>query len=137
MEDGIEEAKEQMGEIYFLLQEFTKTDSLLTVALSKKDYTLEEAKTVANNSVKLFQAVNMLEFFEDNDLTLAKLTRYMEDLTTQVEAHHNLDFEGRSVVGDDPNDINDRRLRKRQCNRPQHKKHITWNAYSGSDCRRV
>jgi subtilisin family serine protease len=54
------------------------------------------------------EALIFIKFLEENQLTKAKLEEYRKGTQSGIEAHYNIDFDGRKVVGDDPDDINDR-----------------------------
>ena len=51
---------------------------------------------------------NFSAFLEENQLTKSKLEVYLKGAQSGVDAHYNIDFDGRAIVGDNPDDINDR-----------------------------
>ena len=53
------------------------------------------------------EALIFWRFLNDNQLTKSKLKVYQEGAQNGIDAHYNIDFNGRAIVGDDPDDIND------------------------------
>ena len=49
----------------------------------------------------------MFKFFKKNSLSIERLEGAIKYYNNRLKYHINLDFDGRSIVGDDPNDIND------------------------------
>ena len=75
--------------------------------MGKEDYTLEEVEGYSPKTFALMEALIFQRFLEENLLTKSKLEVYLEGAQTGVNAHYNIAFDGRAVVGDDPDDIND------------------------------
>ena len=55
------------------------------------------------------EALIFRRFLNDNQLTKSKLEVYLQGAHNSINAHYNIDFNGRAVVGDDPYNINDHR----------------------------
>ena len=53
------------------------------------------------------EALIFKRFVNENQLTKSKLDGYLKRAKSGIDAHYNIDFNGRKIVGDNPDDIND------------------------------
>lgn len=106
--NDLKKAKEQMAQIRFILEKIPQTDSILSAATKKSDFTIEDVKALPSKSIKIMEAIRFFSFLTENELDKSKLEKYKKSLSSEVEAYYNLDFDGRKLVGDDPDDIDDR-----------------------------
>ena len=90
-----------------LIKKYTKYDSIISSALNKKSYSLNEAEKINFKTLIILDAIDFLEFFEKNSLSIERLEGAIKYYKNRLKYHINLDFEGRSIVGDDPNNIYD------------------------------
>ncbi|MDG3582972.1 S8 family peptidase [Galbibacter pacificus] len=94
-----------------ILQSVTQADELLQKELGKEDYTLEDLKAYKPSTPEAQAATGaMTQMFayEDSVADLKKeLKEGIEYFTDQLNYNLNKDFDGRSIVGDDPDDITD------------------------------
>lgn len=90
-----------------LLKLLFESDSLIVSILAKKNYSLEEAKQISPKAVKIEKAIDFLEFAKSNNWTQEGFLKAIEYYKSSNNFHNNIDFNGRSLVGDDPDDIND------------------------------
>ena len=104
---SVESKKNEVVGIQDMLAQIKESDSIIKLILGKEDYTLEEVEGYSPKTFALMEALIFQRFLEENLLTKSKLEVYLEGAQTGVNAHYNIAFDGRAVVGDDPDDIND------------------------------
>ena len=106
-QNDLKKAKEQMEQISFILEKIPQTDSILSAATEKTDFTIGDVKALPSKSIEVMEAIRFFSFLTENGLNKSKLEKYKKSLLSEVEAYYNLDFDGRKIVGDDPDDFND------------------------------
>lgn len=93
-------------------QSIPMADALVKGELGKKSYTKEDLNTIRSQDQRILGSVRFLRqlfSFADSIPQAKKMIRdAMNHFTNQLNYHYNTDFDGRSIVGDDPDDINDR-----------------------------
>ena len=104
---NIRNKKEELNNIRDLIRRYNKSDSILRVATGKEDYSLEEVENYIPKTFSIMEAIIFKRFLNDNQLTKSKLQEYLEGAKSSINAHYNISFDGRAVVGDDPDDFND------------------------------
>jgi cell wall-associated protease len=121
-DDGSKEYKAALAEYekkyneVFPLKEtvdlFLNADKKVREALQKDDYTLEELNDMPSVKYELFQSKRMMQSFAEQ----SKGKNFHEDLEEfknyvydQLNYNINKEFDGRKLVGDNPNDINDKK----------------------------
>ena len=105
---NIKGKKEELANIQDMIRQYHESDSIIKVTIGKEDYSLEEVEAFTPKSFALMQAIVFRRFLNDNELSKSKLEVYLKGAQSGIDAHYNIDFDGRAVVGDDPDDINDR-----------------------------
>ena len=98
----------ELLQINALLERIKNADSVLSTYLGTKDYSLQQAKDISPKSPAIIDAIRMKEFLIKANILVADVEEYLEYLETRMNFHFNIDFEGRLVVGDNPNDLEDR-----------------------------
>ncbi len=87
---------------YYLVQ-----DRVLNNYFEKGDYTAEEVNAIRSSDKNITDAADFMSQMFTNDLNLKDLGDYIEHLNEKVKYHFNIDFNPRTIVGDDPLDYND------------------------------
>ncbi|MCX2679038.1 S8 family peptidase [Galbibacter sp. EGI 63066] len=110
-EKKYQEALQNKAQYEQILQAVTQADAVLQEELGKETYTSEEVAAIQSTDPKVLQAVAIMNqmFAIENDAAEIKkqLKEGIEYHTDQLNYNLNLDFDGRTIVGDDPNDITD------------------------------
>jgi subtilisin family serine protease len=88
-----------------IINKHTKYDSIIRSALDKNFYSLDEAEKINFKTLDVLDAIDFLTFFEKNSLSIERLEGAIKYYKTRLKYHINIDFEGRSIVGDDPNNL--------------------------------
>ncbi|MBK9192646.1 MAG: S8 family peptidase [Crocinitomicaceae bacterium] len=70
-------------------------------------YTNADLKKLSKDP-ELGQDAQFLIMIQKNGLGLKDLESYMEYFNAQLDYHYNVDYDGRKIVGDNPNDFNDK-----------------------------
>jgi len=108
IEKAIAKNNETINRIQQLSMMLFKSDSLIASAIGKDDYSLEEAKNISPKSVKMDESLRFLNFAKANNWTRQGFLEAIEYYKSSNDFHNNVDFNGRGVVGDNPDDFNDR-----------------------------
>lgn len=105
-EEKMAEAKSFKQRVDFF-QEMIQT---IKKELKKEDFTIEEVKAISSEDEKVISAKEMMEriltseTLEDFNKRMVSWINYSN---SQLKYHFNKDFDGRKVVGDNPDDITD------------------------------
>ena len=96
-----------------LLKQLQESDQAVTEHLKNSDYTKKDISTIKSTDAALMEHVafikNVYSFGYDSPKKLIKiLQKDFNTLTEYVDYHLNLELDGRAIVGDDPDDFNDR-----------------------------
>ena len=105
---SINSKKEELASIEDLIQRSRKSDSVIKASLGKKEYSLEDAEGFSPKTFSFMEALIFKRFLKENELTMSKLEIYKNGAQSGIDAHYNIDFNGRAIVGDDPYNIDDR-----------------------------
>lgn len=94
-------------------QQLKMAHEAVSQELGKEDYTLEElqamnAETEEMKQYKAFLSQVMTNIKGTVPESIVQLDNAIEYFSGRLNSHFNLELDGRAVVGDDPNDINDR-----------------------------
>ena len=91
---------------------FLKADKDIREELKKDDYTLEELEAMPAVKFALFQSKRMIQSFAeqsgDHNFREA-LNEFKDYVYDQLNYNLNKEFDGRKIVGDNPNNINDKK----------------------------
>ena len=94
-----------------IMQSVTEADALLQEELGKETYTLEDLNQLESEDEKILQAKaamsQMLTFEESVEALKEELKGGIEYFTGRLNYNLNKDYDGRSIVGDDPENIED------------------------------
>ncbi|NER14237.1 S8 family serine peptidase [Leptobacterium flavescens] len=107
-DEEIASINQQKPQIDQLLQFIPLAQKAIKDHLGKEEYTIEEVKAINSTDQQVAQSKGLLLFLDENDLDYDSLKEYSESLEDQVKYNLNVDYDGRSVVGDNPDDLNDR-----------------------------
>lgn len=100
--------KQEQQQVGQILQFVPLAEKTIKDHLGKSEYTIEELKAIQSTDQQVAQSKGLLLFLDENNLDVEALKEYQEDLENQIKYNFNREFDGRKVVGDDPNDFNDR-----------------------------
>jgi len=108
-----EEYQEKMMEVYIQKQQLDfmlNMESTMSEHLGKRPFTLEDVKAVETedqdlNAIKM----SLIAIMERGTLEdfYKRLQGFQAHIESQENYHFNKDFDGRKIIGDNPNDIND------------------------------
>ena len=85
----------------------SKSDSILKVATGNDDYKIKNAKEIIPKSIEINEAIKFMETALANNWTQSRFLDAIDYYESSNEFHNNIGFDGRSIVGDDPDDFND------------------------------
>lgn len=95
-----------------ILQQLKMAHEAVSAQLGKEDYTRAELRAMEATSEEMqqykgFLSQVMANVGENVPEAIAQLNEAIEYFSGRLNTHFNLDLDGRAVVGDDPDDIND------------------------------
>ena len=106
-ESEMKESKEM--KMYFERIDFVykMSDELISKHLGKEDYTMAEVRSIKTTNEDLRNAQEFFIVVEKSGMQKSDLDEAKEHFDKMVDYHLNVDFDPRTIVGDDPSDIND------------------------------
>ena len=107
VDKNLAEIRPQSVMISAMYQNAKKADSIVQKVLGKVDYTVKDLDTIEMDESNE-SSIQLLRYMDSSGFDLKDLEEYNDYLHSQLHYHYNIDFEGRSIVGDDPNDFNSR-----------------------------
>ena len=105
---NIQGKKEELISIQGMIQKYQESDSIIKVVMAKEKYSLIEVENYTPKTFALMEALIFRRFLNENKLTMSKLEMYLKGAQNSIDYHYEIDFDGRAIVGDDPENINDR-----------------------------
>jgi len=81
--------------------------SMLESKLGKKDATVKDIQKWVKKHPEDAQMMGLAEAVVSGELTAKTIAEQKEQIQGMLDTHHNPDFNGRAVVGDDPNNFGD------------------------------
>ena len=103
----IKKNTDRLASVLFLIEEIPLAKKKIREALGKENFTLDEARKISPISFELSEALRLLDYAEKAEISENILQKAKKQYEDALKYHHNVDFEGRSVLGDDPDNIND------------------------------
>jgi subtilisin family serine protease len=104
---NIQSKKEELASIENMIQKYHESDSIIKLVLGKEKYSLQEVEDFSPKTFALMEAIIFKRFLNENQLTNSKLEVYLKGAQSGIDGHYNIDFDGRAIVGDDPDDFED------------------------------
>jgi subtilisin family serine protease len=104
---NIQSKKEELASIENMIQKYHESDSIIKLVLGKEKYSLQEVEDFSPKTFALMEAIIFTRFLNENQLTKSKLEVYLKGAQSGIDGHYNIDFDGRAIVGDDPDDFED------------------------------
>jgi subtilisin family serine protease len=102
---NIQSKKEELASIENMIQKYHESDSIIKLVLGKEKYSLQEVEDFSPKTFALMEAIIFKRFLNENQLTNSKLEVYLKGAQSGIDGHYNIDFDGRAIVGDDPDDF--------------------------------
>jgi subtilisin family serine protease len=100
--------KSRLANFLFLEDQIPQSRQIIKDALGTQTIDLDAARNIRPMRPELSEAIAMMSYVESVEITDAILKKAIKQYRDALEYHHNPDFEGRSIVGDDPDNLNDR-----------------------------
>jgi subtilisin family serine protease len=108
LEKKRKEAEEEKQQLDFILD----AEKSIKNYLKKEDYTIEDIKKIDAKDVNMSRAKSVfLQILSTTSVADFKkeIEEFKDHVYTQVNYHYNVSFDGRKAVGDNPNDITDKK----------------------------
>lgn len=81
--------------------------AMLEAKLGKKDATVKDIEKWVKKHPEDAQMMGLAEAVVSGDLTMETIEKQKEQIQNMLDTHHNVDFDGRAIVGDNPDDFSD------------------------------
>jgi cell wall-associated protease len=104
---NIQEKIEELSRINEFMSKAIYSDSIIKNTLGKENYSLTDVENFSPKSFKLIDALLFQRSFQDRGLSILKLENYKKTALISIDKHYSLDFNPRTIVGDNPDDLND------------------------------
>ena len=95
----------QMLKIFDMI--YQPADSIVTAFLGKKDYTIDDLKSISSGNDTLTEARDFLLDRYEKGFTRSAFESLKEYSDDRIAYNLNLDYNPRGIIGDDPDNIND------------------------------
>ncbi|MCY4160413.1 MAG: S8 family serine peptidase [Flavobacteriaceae bacterium] len=119
VDQKLAEIRPQSMMISTMYENTKKADSVAQKILGKATYTLEDLETIEIDESNE-EYIPLLQYMKTNGFDLNDLKDYNDYLYTQLNYHYNIDFDGRSIVGDNPHDFDDQNYGDGRVSGPEH-----------------
>ena len=109
-ENKIDEAKQAKNQIEFALSMITKADEAISKLIGKPTYTAEEVDAIVSTDAEIIKNKSVLKRMLSSGMSIPELKKEIQtelDGFVKVLSGDNLKTNYRTVLGDNPNDIND------------------------------
>ena len=100
--ESLEKSASNLGLAAFLLENIPKAKDTIAKVLGTQDFTLKQARAHYPKSFGFTKALSLLETVEQQKIDIEVLERFRHQEESAIVAHHNIDFDGRAIVGDNP-----------------------------------
>lgn len=97
--EGLANTKKQVDEAI----QATKT---LADYFKKEDYTIEEVKAIVSEDAEINKSKALVTKYGKADAANTRFNKFKDQVYNQYNFNYNLEFDGKKIVGDNPNDIN-------------------------------
>jgi subtilisin family serine protease len=102
---------QEISEYKEILDVLLKADKMIREVLKKEDYTISELKDMPSVKFELFDSKRIMLSYagQKGDSFHEDLKSFKDYVYDHLDYNLNKNFDGRKVVGDNPNDINDKK----------------------------
>ena len=96
-----------LGQISMMGPMLDAIPSQVETKLGKKDYTVKDLEKWQKKHPEDAQLMGMAKAMLSGDLSKESMAKQAEMIQGMLDTHHNVDFNGRALVGDNPDDFTD------------------------------
>ncbi|MCU0447201.1 MAG: S8 family peptidase [Microscillaceae bacterium] len=93
--------RQEMPQIKGIYDKLQQSKTVLKEHLKKDDFTMDDVKSIKSNDDKVTEAKNFYNYLAMLGIPAKDLEEYYEYLKKSLDYGYNLDFDPRSIVGDD------------------------------------
>lgn len=105
---GLAEAKETLENLSQFRLNIDYAESIIAEAIGKEDFTVEDLESISASDEGLLVAQEFLLAVYETGLTKEKLLDYANHYENSLQYHYNPEYDPRPLVGDDPQNMNER-----------------------------
>lgn len=98
----VAEAKSEEASLQAFLKKYNQNDSIVRNFLKKDTFSLEDLTTVQTEDEKVKSAVQMISFLKESGFQRSDIKKYLDHIDSKLNYHLNLDYNPRTIIGDDP-----------------------------------
>lgn len=103
----LQKVKEEKAGLESLIENYKFARNVIEKHLDKKDFTKEDLLKIESDEDMIKQTAGFLLMLHENNVEEDDLTEGLDYYNNRIDYHFNLDFNPRSIIGDNPADIQD------------------------------
>ena len=107
VEKKVKESKQSLDFYKKIIDDYKDATKIISDYLGKDDFLQSDILKINSKDSLIQKSKELLSFYNSRDLDLDYLKEGVEYFSDQINYHYNVEFNGRTVVGDDIYDIND------------------------------
>jgi subtilisin family serine protease len=105
--EELAKATEQKASIENFMEKFAEYDDILKTYLGKQNYSVSDLDSIKSNSDSILKASYYISSMLRNNLSITSIKEILENNEDKIKYYLNVDYNPRSIVGDDPDNSND------------------------------
>lgn len=103
----ISEYKNRLSNVNSIKENLSQAKKKLMSLLGTEKIDLENARAINPQTPELIEAIRVVEFAKDSGINERLIEKALKQYQDALDYHHNIDFDGRLIVGDNPDDFED------------------------------
>ena len=107
MEKATRKAELNINQARDILDELYESDSILSLMTGKKNYQLDDIEKLNPKSFREFKAIQFKQLADTYSWNEELLKNDIKNSQNRINYHFNINFNGRELVGDDPDNLYD------------------------------
>ena len=107
MEKATRKAELNINQAKDILDELYESDSILSLMTGKKNYQLDDIEKLNPKSFREFKAIQFKQLADTYNWNEELLKNDIKNSQNRINYHFNINFNGRELVGDDPDNLYD------------------------------
>jgi cell wall-associated protease len=108
VEEGTEDAGSQNETFMIMVKSYRAADSVVRKTLGKEEYTLKDLGKIKSTDYEVTKSVSTVKYWLGLQVSYKDLAGYADMLSADQKYHYNLDYDPRTIVGDNWEENTDR-----------------------------
>ena len=103
----VQESKQSLNYYIDIVTDYKNATKVLSKFLGKENFSESDVLKINSNDTLVQRSKALISFYNSRDLGIEYLEEGIEYFSDQINYHYNINFNGRTIVGDDIYNIND------------------------------